>query len=94
MLTKATNAIYDPKALCPRWLQFLDRVLPSQDVRDFMQRSVGYALTDLTSEQCLWFLYGTGRNGRIGWNSSVMCAAFRSTATIRPCASGPSDGKA
>ena len=29
-----------------------------------MQRSVGYSLTDLMDEQCLWFLYGKGRNGK------------------------------
>jgi len=30
----------------------------------FLQRAVGYALTGMTSEQVLFFLYGTGANGK------------------------------
>jgi putative DNA primase/helicase len=63
-LTKVTGAGYDPAATCPRWLAFLEDVLPDPAVRAFMQRAIGYALTDLTHEQCLWFLYGKGRNGK------------------------------
>src|SRR5262249_36320059 len=63
-LTKITGAAYDPTALCPRWEAFLEEVLPDPEVRAFMQRSFGYALTGLTTEQCLWFLYGLGRNGK------------------------------
>ena len=29
-----------------------------------MQRSIGYSLTGLVSEQVFWFLYGTGANGK------------------------------
>jgi putative DNA primase/helicase len=30
----------------------------------FLQRAAGYALTGITSEHCLFFIYGTGRNGK------------------------------
>ncbi len=30
----------------------------------FLQRAVGYSLTGATSEQVLFFLYGTGANGK------------------------------
>src|SRR5262249_45290487 len=63
-LTKVTGTSYDPSATCPRWEAFLAEVLPDPEVRSFMQRSIGYSLTDLTDEQCLWFLYGRGRNGK------------------------------
>src|SRR5262249_32707505 len=63
-LTKLTGAGYDPAAACPRWNAFLEQVLPDPEVRAFIQRSVGYALTDLIDEQCLFFLYGKGRNGK------------------------------
>jgi putative DNA primase/helicase len=33
-------------------------------VRAFLQRSVGYALTDNVSERCFWILHGIGRNGK------------------------------
>ena len=29
-----------------------------------LQRAIGYSLTGLTSEQCLFFLFGTGSNGK------------------------------
>jgi putative DNA primase/helicase len=70
-LTKATRAIYDPTAACPRWLAFLEQVLPDPEVRAFMQRTVGVTLTDVTSEQCLWFLYGLGRNGKSTFINAV-----------------------
>jgi putative DNA primase/helicase len=63
-LTKVTGAAYDPIATCPRWERFLEEVLPDLEVRAFMQRSFGYALTDLMHEQCIWFLHGLGRNGK------------------------------
>jgi putative DNA primase/helicase len=70
-LTKVTKARYDPAARCPRWEKFLEDVLPDPEVRAFMQRSVGYALTDFMQEQCLWFLYGTGRNGKTTFVNAV-----------------------
>src|SRR5262249_3591207 len=63
-LTKITGAAYYPTATCPRWTAFLEEVLPNPEVRAFMQRSFGYALTGSTNEQCIWFLYGLGRNGK------------------------------
>src|SRR4051812_20031336 len=31
---------------------------------EYVQRAVGYSLTAMTEEQCLFFLYGTGKNGK------------------------------
>ena len=44
-----------------RWLQFLDEI--GQDI-DFIQRLCGYALTGSTAEEKLFFLYGSGANGK------------------------------
>ena len=70
-LTRITTAAYDPAATCPRWEAFLAEVIPSKGVRSFMQRSVGLTLTDITSEQCLWFLYGLGRNGKTTFLNAI-----------------------
>lgn len=61
--TKITGST--PGGECPRWLAFLDRVT-SQDLelRQFLQLMVGYALTGVTYEHALFFLYGTGANGK------------------------------
>ena len=48
-----------------RWLKFLDEIFSSdQDVIDFIQVLCGYALTGETREEKLFFLYGSGANGK------------------------------
>lgn len=47
------------------WLKFLDEIMAGdQNVVNFLQRLCGYALTGETVEQKLFFLYGTGSNGK------------------------------
>lgn len=64
MITKVTSMA--PKAGTPvRWLQFLNEVFDgNKDMIEFVQRAAGYALTGETREHKLFFLYGTGRNGK------------------------------
>jgi putative DNA primase/helicase len=46
-------------------LKFLARVTDGdRALQDYMQRMLGYALTGLTIEHALFFLYGTGANGK------------------------------
>lgn len=50
---------------CERWEAFLHRVLGgSQALINFVQKAVGYSLTGSTDAQVLFFLYGTGKNGK------------------------------
>jgi len=64
-LTKLTPVVYDPIADCPKWKAFLQRIFnDNEQVIRFVQRAIGYSLTGLTCEQCLFFLYGTGANGK------------------------------
>jgi putative DNA primase/helicase len=56
---------YDPNADCPKWKAFLQRIFNNNErLIRFVQRAVGYSLTGSTREQCLFFLYGTGANGK------------------------------
>ena len=64
MGTKRAGTHYDPEATAPRWEAFLATVLPDVETRAFFQRAAGYALTGDVSEQCLFFLYGSGSNGK------------------------------
>ena len=56
----------DPDADCPRWHSFIKEVMCGDaDLADFLQRSLGYALTGDTSQECMFILYGaTSRNGK------------------------------
>lgn len=62
-LTKITAA--SPGGDCPTWKTFLDRVTAGDtDLQSFIQRMFGYALTGDTSAHALFFMYGTGANGK------------------------------
>lgn len=63
--TKIIPSKYDPHAVCPTWLSFLSRIMDDdKELIGYIQRSIGYSLTGNTSEQCLFFLYGHGANGK------------------------------
>lgn len=64
MLTRVARAGYHPDAQAPRWHGFLEEVLPSKEVRDFLQRYVGVALFGEVREHALVILLGAGRNGK------------------------------
>jgi putative DNA primase/helicase len=73
LLTKLAPVAYDPNATCPRWLRFLDRIMDgNRDLVAYLQRVVGYCLTGDVSEQCLWFLYGLGANGKSTFLSTTL----------------------
>jgi putative DNA primase/helicase len=54
-----------PGGYCPLWIKFIDRVTDhDQELAAFLQRMLGYALTGSTKEHGMFFLYGTGGNGK------------------------------
>lgn len=65
-LTMMSGITYDPKANCPRWVQFISEVMCNDaDLALYLQKALGYALTGDTSLECLFILYGaTSRNGK------------------------------
>ena len=64
-ITKMVDAPYESDAICPVWDAFISRVMNrDQEKICFIQRIVGYALTGVTPEQCLFVLHGPGANGK------------------------------
>lgn len=62
-MTKITTAT--PGGDCPTWRRFIDEVTGGDvELQAYLQRMVGYALTGSTQEHALFFLYGTGANGK------------------------------
>jgi putative DNA primase/helicase len=58
-------ASYDPNAKCPRFERFLREVFAGdEDLIRFIQKAIGYSLTGCVTEQCLFFCYGEGANGK------------------------------
>ena len=65
-MTKITTAtVAAGEYACPIWRLFLNDVTGTDvDQIAYLQRAVGYCLTGVTSEHALFFLYGTGANGK------------------------------
>lgn len=62
-MTKIVSAT--PEGACPTWLAFLDQVTGGDaELQRYLQRATGYALSGSTQEHALFFLYGTGANGK------------------------------
>ena len=56
---------YDPEAQCPRWLTFLKELFGDDgELIDFIWRACAYSLTGLTNEECHFFCWGSGCNGK------------------------------
>lgn len=63
-ITKMTAAPYDPDARHPVFEAYLNRVLPDPEVRRFVQRYVGQALTGDVSEEKIGFAHGPTASGK------------------------------
>src|SRR5262249_17881355 len=64
-IIKHLNGDYDSTGTCGTWKKFLERMFEGDtELISFIQRAIGYSLTGSTSEQCLFFLFGTGQNGK------------------------------
>lgn len=66
MMTKICYADYDVEHKKPKmWLKFLDDVTNgNKELQEYIQRCVGYSISGSTIEQCVYFLYGMGNNGK------------------------------
>ena len=66
LISKQADVVYDPSVTCPFWLKSLDMFMEGdQDLVEFLQRAVGYALSGDTSEKKVFILYGhEGDNGK------------------------------
>lgn len=71
-ITRIVDIEYDEKALCPNWMEFLDKVfMGDKDMIDFVQTSVGYSITGSQKEQCFYMLHGNGANGKTTFLNTI-----------------------
>lgn len=72
LMTKIADVNFELEAKCPVWLKFLNDIfLGKQELIDFMQLAIGYSLSGDVREQCLFILYGVGRNGKSRFLSCI-----------------------
>ncbi len=83
-LTMESGITYDPEADCPRWHSFIKEVMCGDaDLADFLQRSLGYALTGDTSQECMFMSIAGKRDGLDGSRSSLFYEAIRIVKEMR-----------
>lgn len=64
-ITKICHTEYTDKIDCPLWDEFLQTIFDrDQELIRFIQKSIGYSLSGSTKEDCCFFCFGTGRNGK------------------------------
>ena len=85
-LTKISDVIYDPDARCERFEAFVDEIMSGDRERaEFLQRSLGYALSGNTQFECMFILFGaTTRNGKGTLMESVLSVMGDYGSTVRP----------
>ena len=96
-ITKITHCEYTDKIDHPLWDQFLNDIFNGdRDLIHFVQKAVGYSLTGSTREDCAFFCYGTGRNGKSTFLETISDALGDyainiqpETIMIKPTSSGP-----
>ncbi len=64
LITRVADVRFDKKAKAVSWMKFLERVLPDEETRSFLQRFIGYSLTGDVGERVFVVCYGGGRNGK------------------------------
>lgn len=71
LITRMAGARYEPDAPAPAWGRFLARVLPDDDVREFVQRAVGYTLVGDAREHVAMIAHGGGANGKTTFTETL-----------------------
>lgn len=64
-LSKMSYVEYTDNIDCPKWMEFLNQIFDHDtELIHYIQKAVGYSMTGSTKEQCVFFCYGNGRNGK------------------------------
>lgn len=83
--TKSTTVSLTEGAQCPLWHKFLNEIFGSdEEMIHYIQKAAGYSLSGYTDEQCAFFCYGTGRNGKTTFLDVIRSIAGDYASNIQP----------
>jgi putative DNA primase/helicase len=81
--TNIAGAEYDASKDCPKWKQFIEKVLPGEGA-EYLQMCVGMAAVGKVYEEAMIFMIGNGSNGK-STIANILSAVFGSYAlTLQP----------
>jgi putative DNA primase/helicase len=83
-MRKSAGVEYDPDAECPRFIRFLEEVLPDPEVRDFMHRVIGYSAIGKVVEHIMVIAWGNGANGKSVLFNTIARALGDYSCTVPP----------
>jgi putative DNA primase/helicase len=72
MITKETPVEYHEAAAAPTFEAFLETILPNEDIRSFVQRALGSAISGKVRDDVLVIFHGGGANGKSTLVHAVM----------------------
>jgi putative DNA primase/helicase len=65
MISQCSGVNYDPNAECPIFDQFLLDIMDGdEELTEYLLMCLGYSMSGLTDEQCMFILNGNGANGK------------------------------
>ena len=73
-VTRLCPVAYVPNATVNLWDTFLQRILPDEELRRYVQKAAGYSLTGLTSEEVSFLSIGPSESGK-----STLTGALQAT---------------
>lgn len=85
-MSKIAYGEYDTSGAKPElWLKFLNDVTNGdKDLQDYLQKCVGYSLSGSVREQCAFFLYGMGNNGKSTFLDTIADLMGTYAANVQP----------
>jgi len=64
LITHKFGTVYDPEATCPNFESFVEKALPDDELRSYVQRALGYSLLGNADQRALFVLYGPSGTGK------------------------------
>ena len=65
LITQSSKVSFDGEGKCPAFLKFLDDITGrDENLKDYLQKLVGYCLTGSIKERAVFIMYGHGKNGK------------------------------
>lgn len=64
LMTQTFGARYDPAAVCPEFDKFMERALPDETMRTYVQRALGYSLLGDADQRSMFLIFGPSGTGK------------------------------
>lgn len=64
LMTRTFGASFNPHAECPQFEAFMEAAIPNLEMRDYVQRALGYSLLGDVDQRAMFLIYGPSGTGK------------------------------